>query len=128
MRPEMTFPRDLFTNTPFKKPAMSEIVSLAHQACREHRVLRITYFSQAKERTERAIDVYWVNDQHIDAVCRLRKDFRHFRIDRIVSAELLLETFNRNPEFAAVLKYCGLVMPPNAKFPLTGAGHADSTP
>jgi len=107
---------------------MSEVVSLAFQACREQRILRITYVTGEGNKTVRDIDVYWVDHCHLDAVCRLRKDLRHFRMDRIHAAELLPETFERDPELAVLLKYGGLAAPregipklPGPRRPLAGA-------
>ncbi len=100
---------------------MSDILTLAHQACREHRVLRITHFSPAEKSTERDIEVYWVNDRYLDTICRLKQDFRTFRIDRIRGVELLPETFEWNQEFAVLLKYLGYAASSNLRASLPGS-------
>ena len=102
---------------------MSAILSLAFQALRELRILRICYRSEGQKRTVRDIDVYWVNDQYIDAVCRLRKESRCFRIDRIEHAELLPETFERDPELAIFLKLTGRAAPASARPAIPGPRH-----
>ena len=102
---------------------MSQILTLAFQALSELRILRICYRSEGQKRTVRDIDVYWVNEDYIDAVCRLRRDSRCFRIDRIEQAELLPETFDRDPELAIFLKLTGRAAPPSPRPAIPGPRH-----
>jgi predicted DNA-binding transcriptional regulator YafY len=88
---------------------MVNVSDLAQQAIRERRLLRIRYRAESHRVTERTIETYLANEFYIDAYCRHRKDFRHFRIDRIEAAELLEETFPWNPEYFGFLKYSGYV-------------------
>ncbi len=79
-----------------------ELVDMAtvRQALREYRVLRIVYSDEAGTPSERTILpialVYYVQVAVLAAWCRLRKDFRHFRIDRIQELEALPETFGKD--------------------------------
>lgn len=84
---------------------MSVLVDLVHQACREHRVLRISYLSEAEDTTHLDLEIYWASHWMIDAICRPWRDLHHIRIDRILSAELLPESFERSLEIAILLKY-----------------------
>ena len=68
------------------------------QAVRERRVVRMRYHSQSKdEETERECEPYGVYDLagawYVDGFCRLRNDFRNFRLNRVESVQLLPERF-----------------------------------
>jgi predicted DNA-binding transcriptional regulator YafY len=66
-------------------------------AIRETRKLRITYTDQQARQTERIVwpvaMAYYVDVTLLGAWCELRADFRHFRVERIVSSALLEERF-----------------------------------
>lgn len=68
-------------------------VSIARlrQAIREEETLRITYQSEAGDRTERCVRpivvIYHLNCTILAAWCELRGDFRHFRTDRIYACD-----------------------------------------
>lgn len=61
------------------------------------RKIEIAYVDEKGRRTDRTIRpialAYYVDVTVVAAWCELRRDFRHFRADRIVSAELLDEDF-----------------------------------
>jgi predicted DNA-binding transcriptional regulator YafY len=67
-------------------------------AIRETRKLRITYADASGQRSNRTIwpiaMAYYVDVTMIGAWCELRQDYRHFRVERIVSSTLLEEKFS----------------------------------
>jgi predicted DNA-binding transcriptional regulator YafY len=69
-------------------------------AIRETRKLRITYTDAGGQRTNRTIwpiaMAYYVDVTLIGAWCELREDYRHFRVERIVTSTMLDETFSTN--------------------------------
>ena len=70
----------------------------------QRRVIRMTY--RARERAETARDVEplgvvcYGGTWHLVAWCRLRRDLRHFRVDRIRALALLDEQFPARPDFS----------------------------
>ena len=62
-------------------------------AIRDSRKMRIAYSDQKGDRTLRVIwpfaVAYYVEATLICAWCELRNDYRHFRVDRVVSAKRL---------------------------------------
>jgi len=76
-------------------PAAS--LSVVRQAIRDERKLRIAYVDEKDARTERTIwpiaVAYYVQVTLIGAWCELRRDYRHFRADRITALEALDETY-----------------------------------
>jgi predicted DNA-binding transcriptional regulator YafY len=72
--------------------------SLLRDAIRKEQKLRIAYRDDAGQETERVIWPFVIGffEQHktVGAWCELRKDFRHFRIDRIAA---LTPTGERSP-------------------------------
>jgi predicted DNA-binding transcriptional regulator YafY len=66
-------------------------------AIRETRKLRITYADASGQRSNRTIwpiaMAYYVDVTVIGAWCELRTDYRHFRVERIVTSTLLEENF-----------------------------------
>ena len=66
-------------------------------AIREHRKLRITYRDETRNRTTRVVwplaMAYYTDVTLIGTWCELRKDYRNFRLERIVASELLGEQF-----------------------------------
>jgi predicted DNA-binding transcriptional regulator YafY len=67
-------------------------------AIRDTRKLRITYDDEKGRRTRRTIwpiaMAYYVDVTLIGAWCELRNDYRHFRVERIVTSALLEEHFS----------------------------------
>lgn len=66
-------------------------------AIRETRKMRITYTDARGQRSHRTIwpiaMAYYVDATLIGAWCELREDYRHFRVERIVTSTLLDTTF-----------------------------------
>ena len=82
-------------------PAVTGIdLSQLRNAIRETRKLAITYANEEGRRTQRTIwpiaMAYYVDVTLVGAWCELRQDFRHFRVDRILSARVLDERFPAN--------------------------------
>jgi predicted DNA-binding transcriptional regulator YafY len=80
-------------------PAVTGIdLSQLRNAIRETRKLAITYANEEGRRTERTIwpiaMAYYVDVTLVGAWCELRDDFRHFRVDRILTSQLLDERFS----------------------------------
>ena len=80
-------------------PAVTGIdLSQLRNAIRETRKLAITYANEEERRTERTIwpiaMAYYVDVTLVGAWCELRNDFRHFRVDRILTSQLLDERFS----------------------------------
>ena len=67
------------------------------QAIRAERKLRIAYADEKEARTERTIwpiaVAYYVQATLIGAWCELRRDYRHFRADRITALSVLDEPY-----------------------------------
>ncbi|MBC6489774.1 helix-turn-helix transcriptional regulator [Flavihumibacter stibioxidans] len=76
----------------------------------ENKVLRLKYFSSYKqEKTERSIEpvgiFYLGSHWHLVAWCRMRKDYRDFRLDRIAGLTITDEVFvPGHPSLKAYLK------------------------
>ena len=77
-------------------PSGTDPAELRH-AIHEARKVAITYIDEAGCRTSRTIRpiamAYYVDVTLLGAWCELRQDFRNFRVDRILGAELLDEHF-----------------------------------
>lgn len=73
-------------------------LSDVRRAIRETRKMRITYADVKGQRSHRTIwpiaMAYYVDVTVIGAWCELRADYRHFRVERIVTSSLLDETFS----------------------------------
>ena len=67
-------------------------------AIHDARKVAITYIDEQGRRTERTIRplamAYYVDVTVVGAWCELRGDFRHFRLDRIRSSQVLAERFS----------------------------------
>lgn len=79
-------------------PAVTGIdLAAVREAIHAARKIAIVYIDEKDRRTERTIRpiamAYYVDVTLIAAWCELRRDFRHFRVDRIASAHLLDEDF-----------------------------------
>ncbi|MGA8382107.1 MAG: YafY family protein [Stellaceae bacterium] len=66
-------------------------------AIRDNRKLAITYIDEEGRRSQRTIwpiaIAYYVDATLVGAWCELRRDFRHFRVDRIQGSQLLEDRF-----------------------------------
>ncbi|MEM7170749.1 MAG: YafY family protein [Pseudomonadota bacterium] len=67
------------------------------QAIRSEQMVRLTYLDLKEQKTQRAVKplavLYYVDVVLLMAWCCLRKDFRHFRLDRIESCDTTGENF-----------------------------------
>ena len=72
-------------------------LSELRRAIRETRKLRIVYSDAQGQQTDRTVwpiaMVYYVDVTLLGAWCELRNDFRHFRVERIVTSEISPELF-----------------------------------
>lgn len=71
----------------------------------QRRVLRMVYRTGSRgDDTARDVEplgvVFYGGAWYLVAWCRLRKDYRHFRVDRIQRLEVLAETFPARPDFS----------------------------
>lgn len=69
---------------------------MIEQAVRERRVVWIRYRTEFRNQanlTEREVEIYDYDDEYIDAFCRLRRERRSFRIDRILTAAIRDERY-----------------------------------
>jgi len=91
----------------------SGVIDRLHVAAAESRVLRIDYSDQSGQTSQRDIEplclAFWGGSWTLGAWCRMRKDFRSFRPDRIASFDVTGEIFVDAPErgLAAYLRAVG---------------------
>ena len=83
----------------------SEALIPIQRALAGRRVLALDYQGgQRREVTKRAVEplglVYYADNWHLIAYCRLRRDVRDFRTDRILKLELQNELFSGHDEFS----------------------------
>jgi predicted DNA-binding transcriptional regulator YafY len=73
------------------------------EAIQQRRRIAIDYRSHQGQSTHRVVEPYglagWWNYWYLVGYCCLRRDFRLFRLDRILSTELLAQTFTRDETF-----------------------------
>jgi predicted DNA-binding transcriptional regulator YafY len=73
-------------------------LSVIRQAIREESKLRIAYRDAQERGSERTVKplaiLYYLEVVLLAAWCELRRDFRHFRLDRILSCETMGERFS----------------------------------
>ena len=80
-------------------------LAAVQQAVARRRVLAMTYRGRERiEETLREVEslgvVFYGGNWYLVAWCRLRKDLRHFRVDRIQNLELRTETFGTREDFS----------------------------
>ena len=99
--------RTLILETPAGGPgaAPPPWLLIVQQGVVQRRVLRMTYHGRDRdEDTQRDAEplgvVYYRGGWYLIAWCRLRRDYREFRIDRIRRLELLAEVFPARPDFS----------------------------
>src|SRR5437870_4212075 len=83
----------------------SEALIPIQRALAERRVLALDYQGgQRREMTSRQVEplglVYYSDNWHLIAFCRLRRDVRDFRTDRIVRLQLQSELFSGHDDFS----------------------------
>jgi predicted DNA-binding transcriptional regulator YafY len=78
-------------------PARRDLPTTIRHAIRDNRKMRIGYRDEQGQETQRVIQpfavAYYVEATLVCAWCELRGDIRHFRTDRVVSADVLDEGF-----------------------------------
>jgi len=83
------------------EPAVADVAALLQEALAAHRVVRLTYWSFGRD-TEDVRDVEPLRltrrdgQWYLSAWCRSAEGLRSFRLDRVRSADLLDETFERD--------------------------------
>ncbi|GAA0680845.1 YafY family protein [Marinobacterium maritimum] len=89
------FDDDALVIVPCRRPPQREDLPLIRQALNEERKLSLHYTDQSGARTDRVVWPVTVgffdSVQVLAAWCELRNDYRHFRIDRILEAQVLSE-------------------------------------
>lgn len=84
------------------RPAKGIDLGALRGAIRDNRKLRIVYVDERGKRTRRVIwpiaMAYYVDVTVIGAWCELRKDYRHFRVERVASSTVLDEQFVSDPD------------------------------
>jgi predicted DNA-binding transcriptional regulator YafY len=83
----------------------SEALTPIQRALADRRVLALDYLGgQRNELTKRQVEplglVYYSDNWHLIAYCRLRRDVRDFRTDRVVKLELRNELFSGHDDFS----------------------------
>lgn len=77
--------------------------SLLRTSIRHERKLSIRYRDAAQVITVRSVLplvlIYYVDNVLLVAWCELRKDFRHFRVERITECSVLMESFEGDAKF-----------------------------
>ncbi|MGZ6391029.1 MAG: helix-turn-helix transcriptional regulator, partial [Ktedonobacterales bacterium] len=83
-------------------PASGEIVVTLGTAAQQQRRIWLRYRAWEGEESERAMDpyglVYRAGRWYVVGYCHLRDGVRVFRLDRVLSVELLADTFKRPPD------------------------------
>ncbi|HJT56697.1 MAG TPA: WYL domain-containing protein, partial [Ktedonobacteraceae bacterium] len=81
----------------------SSVVLTLSAATQQQKRVWMRYHSGLAQQTERAVDSYGLIFHaglwYTVGYCHLRQDLRVFRLDRVLEAELLEETFTRPPNF-----------------------------
>lgn len=74
------------------------------QAILARRLLRLRYRTRERQESDRFVEplgvVHYGQAWYLVGWCRLRQNYRHFKIGRIVGAEILNERFDHRPEFS----------------------------
>ncbi len=85
--------------------------SRLEKAISEERQIRLVYQSIRTGRTERTVDPYFIIFKgrafYFVGYCHLREDFRTFRINRIVSLDVLDSRFTRDPKIQPETYFAG---------------------
>ena len=90
-------------STPIPKLSGEALIPI-QRALAQRRVLTLDYQAQRRDLTRRQVEplglVYYSDNWHLIAFCRLRQDVRDFRTDRIQKLQLLTETFSGHADFS----------------------------
>jgi len=83
------------------RPAVTADIPALRRAIRERRKVRLVYRSEQGEETTRVVRplalLYFGPVWLYTGWCEMRRDFRHFRLDRVDAATVLDETFRDTP-------------------------------
>lgn len=83
------------------RAAERERLDRLHQAIDEHRLVRVSYVRGDGARSVRDVEpiclAFWGQSWTLGGWCRSREDFRNFRVDRMVSMDLLDEVYGMEP-------------------------------
>lgn len=95
----------LFIAPPQAKAASQAVLTQIQTALAHRRVLALDYRANGREETtRREIEpqglVYYSDHWHLIAYCRLRRDYRDFRTDRIIRFSVGNETFQPHTKFS----------------------------
>lgn len=86
-----------------RKTTRTEIISVLSTAAQQGRRACLTYQAFKGDVSEREVDpyglVYRVGYWYMVGYCHLRQDLRSFRLDRVLDAEMRMETFTRPLNF-----------------------------
>ena len=92
----------IFAPTWRERMERASLIDRLHEAVVEHRVLRLDYADAASRASAREVEplclAFWGGAWTLGAWCRLRRDFRSFRPDRIAAFEATGEIFIETPE------------------------------
>jgi proteasome accessory factor C len=110
-------PANLIHAIPDAPGSQAAAVACAEQAMRERRALRVVYLGEgADEPTDRAVEVHDVVSaigwHYLVAWCRRAGDWRRFRADRVLEAEVLDDTFAWRPDAPLIEDRSGLFVQP----------------
>jgi predicted DNA-binding transcriptional regulator YafY len=89
------------------------MIDQLNEAIELRKVIRLGYRDESDRASEREVEplclAFWGGSWTLGAWCRMRKDFRNFRPDRIVDFEFRGEQFADHPErgFDAYLRAVG---------------------
>lgn len=85
-----------------QRDAIKAHVDAIHAAIADHRVLRLDYADERGAGSRREVEplclAFWGGSWTLGAWCRLRTDFRNFRLDRLAALTALEETFAETKE------------------------------
>ncbi len=89
----------------FKEGFRDDVIALIQDAVVHRRILSLEYLTNSRgDLTNRKVEplgvVYYSNYWHLIGYCRLRKDFRDFRTDRIKNLTVLDECFPPRKDFS----------------------------
>jgi predicted DNA-binding transcriptional regulator YafY len=95
----------LFIGPPQAKGASQAVLTQIQSALAQRRVLALDYRASGRdEATRREVEplglIYYGDHWHLIAYCRLRRDYRDFRTDRMVKLSANGATFQPHPGFS----------------------------
>ena len=92
----------IFAPTSSERTEAGRVIDRLHEAIGEHRVLRLDYRDETGRGSGREVEplclAFWGGAWTLGAWCRLRRDFRNFRPDRMAKFEASGEVFAETTE------------------------------